>query len=426
MGLLRFLKRLFFGRPSPGSAGTRPPRAFKTRKPRAKLTATRYRQRDTNGARDETRVVDELPYRFARYAPDTSADEHRQRQYLDMTGTRNRLPAERGMPLFHTPEELADWLGMPLGRLAWLVHRGEHLDRAESQRDAHYHFRWMRKRTGGWRLIEAPKATLKAVQRRILDEILAKVPVHEKAHGFTTGRSVVTNAAPHVGKHLIVKFDLENFYAAVGFARVVSIFRRIGYCREAASWLARLTTSALPPGIAFPEGDPNALQPYLRRHLPQGAPTSPALANLSALGLDVRLAGLAKTYRLNYTRYADDLTFSGGPTSIASLRTFLPLATQIVREERFAVKMQKRKVIRRHQRQTVTGVVVNEKLNVSRRDYDRLKATLTNCVRHGASTQNRDGHDDFAAHLRGRIAHVTQLNRARGAKLLRLFERIQW
>eukprot|EP00913_Durusdinium_trenchii_P013399 g12580.t1 len=417
--------RLFFGS-SPTASAKRSPHKPPVRKPRAKLDRTRYRSRFGDTAADPMCVVDELPYRFARYSPDTTGEGEGRRQYFDMTADRSRLPAERGLPLFHTPDELADWLRMPVGRLAWLIHRGAHLDRPETERDAHYYFRWMKKRTTGWRLIEAPKAALKSAQTKILDEILSRVPVHETAHGFTRGRSVLTNAAPHVGRHVVVKFDLENFYAAVGFARVVAIFRRIGYCREAANWLARLTTSALPPGIAFPQGDPNALQPYLRRHLPQGAPTSPALANLSAIGLDVRLSGLAKSYRLSYTRYADDLTFSGGPSLIASLRTFLPLATQIVREERFALQMKKRKVIRRHQRQTVTGVVVNQKTNVSRRDYDRLKAILTNCLRHGPQSQNRDAHDDFAAHLRGRVAHVAQLNPARGAKLLAIFERIRW
>jgi hypothetical protein len=240
------------------------------------------------------------------------------------------------------------------------------------------------------------------------------------------GRSIVTNAKPHVGRAVLLKFDLENFYATVSMARVTGIFRGLGYSREAAIWLARLTTSALPMNTPFERSDPAALLPYLRRHLPQGAPTSPALANLSAWGLDVRLSGLARSFGANYTRYADDLTFSGPEEFIPSLRDFIPLVSKVIRQERFRVNKKKRKVIRDNARQTVTGVVVNTRLNIDRREFDRLKAILTNCEHHGPSTQNRDKRENFAAHLRGRIAHVAQLNPARGSKLLGIYQRIDW
>jgi hypothetical protein len=164
----------------------------------------------------------------------------------------------------------------------------------------------------------------------------------------------------------------------------------------------------------------------LRRHLPQGAPTSPALANLSAFSLDVRLSGLAKSFGANYTRYADDLTFSGPEPFIGSLRVFIPLVRKIMSAERFRSRKDKQKVLRSNQRQTVTGVVVTERTNVARKQSDELKAILHNCRKLGSQSQNRAQHEDFAAHLRGRIAHVTQLNRARGEKLLTLYEQIAW
>ena len=109
------------------------------------------------------------------------------------------------------------------------------------------------------------------------------MPPHDAAHGFSAGRSIVTNAPPHVKQAVLVKFDLANFYPSVTFARVTAIFRSLGYSREAAIWLARLTTSALPANIPFVKQEPSAVLPYLRRHLPQGA------ADVSGAGQPVGL-----------------------------------------------------------------------------------------------------------------------------------------
>ncbi len=365
-------------------------------------------------------VTEQKPYAFARRITSPSG-------YLDDSrdGSETKLRS-LGLPVLRTPADVADWLELRVGQLAWLVHFDLPGQAPTTERTAHYVFRWKAKRSGGHRLIESPKPLTRRAQVRILDEILRRVPTHPDAHGFVPGRSIVTNARPHVGRRVVLKLDLENFYASVRFNRVVALFRSLGYAREAAVWLARLCTSAAPSSLRFPDNQTDALRPYLGRHLPQGAPTSPALANLSAFSLDVRLAGLARSFHANYTRYADDLTFSGDRPFLLSLRTFVPLAQQVVRQERFGVNRRKRKVLRDNQRQQVTGVVVNEHPNVARADYDRLKAILHNCTKHGPASQNRDAHPDFAAHLRGRVAHVAQLNPRRGAKLLALYEQVDW
>uniref|UniRef100_A0A7C2JZL9 RNA-directed DNA polymerase n=1 Tax=Schlesneria paludicola TaxID=360056 RepID=A0A7C2JZL9_9PLAN len=329
------------------------------------------------------------------------------------------------LPVLRTPDDIAQWLGLPVNRLAWLAHRCRR-GRPEGVQQSHYHYRWLPKASGGMRLIESPKRELKAIQRRILKEILQAVPVPAAAHGFVRGRSIKTHAVLHERMHVLVRIDLRDFYASVGFNRVVAIFRTIGYPREAALWLARLTTAALPTNLAGPPEDPGAVWRYRRRHLPQGAPTSPALANLSAYWLDKRLTGLARAFGANYSRYADDLTFSGDDALDPKLRVLIQLIEQVVRDERFHSHRKKRRVLRRHQRQVVTGVVVNDKPNVSRRDFDQLKAVLHNCVQFGPASQNREGHAHFAAHLRGRIAHVQQLNPSRGAKLLAVYGQIDW
>ena len=367
------------------------------------------------------RVVRDAPYRFAR--PHLALPG----EFNDLSGDHNaaRL-AMFGLPELRTPEELARWLGVPLGRLAWLTGRFFENERPQSEQAAHYHFHWVKKKTAGYRLIEAPKVLLKTVQTQILRGLLDLVPAHPAAHGFVKQRSIRSNAAPHVGSAWVLKLDLTNFYPSVSFSRVVAIFRTLGYCREVAVWLGRLTTSAIPSNLNSPDGLANTVWPYRSRHLPQGAPTSPALANLSAFSLDVRLHGMAAKYGARYTRYADDLTLSGPGQSIPALREIVPFAEWIVRNERFSTNKSKRRVLRRHQQQSVTGLVVNEKLTLSRAEFDQLKAILTNCLRHGPASQNRSGHADFAAHLRGRIGHFLSVHRERGEKLRVLFQQIDW
>ena len=354
--------------PGPDS---RPPR-------RVRLEPLRYQSSLVKtSAESERSAGDDPPYRFARLSVDGTS-------YLDLSRDGDsRWLSHFELPVLNLPDELADFLGVKLGKLAWLTHRFDEGGRPAREQDSHYHYHWKPKRSGGHRLIESPKRTLKAVQTVILREILDRVPTHPSAHGFVRGRSIRSNAAPHVGQRLLLKFDLADFYGSVRYSRIVAIFRSLGYSREVALWLGRLTTSAIPAGMTFPHGDALAFRTYYPRHLPQGAPTSPALANLSAYGLDVRLAGLARAYGVQYTRYADDLTFSGPGRIVPALREFVPLAQSIIRSERFFVQREKRKVLRSNQRQTVAGVVVNTKPNISRKQFDQLKAILHNSLRHG-------------------------------------------
>ncbi len=345
---------------------------------------------------------------------------------LSQDGDPTRL-AGWGLPNWQTPDQLADGLGLTVNRLAWLTHRCRRgqPDGTGPQR-THYHYRWIAKRSGGVRLLEVPKRSLRDVQRLLLKLVIEKIPPAASAHGFIAGRSIHTNALPHAGQAIVLKLDLRDFYATVSLNKVIALFRRCGYSREVAIWLGRLTTSVIPGHLAPPAEDRMAVWRYRRRHLPQGAPTSPALANLAAYGLDRRLQGMAEKWGITYTRYADDLTFSGPAEMSSKLRKFIPLVEQIIRNEGFHSNRKKRQVLRAHQRQIVTGVVVNERPGVKRADVDTLKAILHNCVQRGPHSQNRDGHANFAAHLRGRIAHIAQFRPERGARLLELYQRINW
>lgn len=443
MSLWSWLRDLLFGAPAaPGAVSSPPIRAATgatsgaSAKPEA--TSTGQRGKETRGSVRLTKlrfvrkskrrpsirdlaenVCEKRPYTFAR--PCVFGG------FFDLAGDgdSNRLVGN-ALPDFQTPDELAHWLGLPPHKIGWLVHRFNDLQVPAVHQAAHYVYRWVPKRTGGERLIEAPKPLLKAVQEKILADILDKVPPHSAAHGFREGRSIVTNAKPHVGRRVVVKVDLSNFYPTVSYSRVVAIFRSLGYSREAATWLGRLTTTRLPLDYVRQSRKDRRWRPYLKRHLPQGAPTSPALANLSAFPLDLRLAGLARKFGAKYTRYADDLTFSGDRDFLRSLRVFLPLVQAVIRACRFQPHPKKWRILRSQSQQRVTGVVVNKKLNVARSDYDRLKAVLHNCRKLGPSSQNLANHPEFARHLLGRIAHVRMLNAARGDKLLAIYHEINW
>lgn len=169
-----------------------------------------------------------------------------------------------------------------------------------------------------------------------------------------------------------------------------------------------------------------ARRAYRSRHLAQGAPTSPALANLCAFRLDLRLDALVRSCGASYSRYADDLAFSGDHAFAAAARRFHVQVAAIALEEGFAVNAHKTCFMHQGVRQRLTGIVVNRHPNIDQNELDTLKAVLTNCIRHGPHTQNREGHADFRAYLQGKVAYVAMVNPARGARLRALLDRIVW
>lgn len=342
-------------------------------------------------------------------------------------------PQNWKLPDIPTPGKLAEWLELTPGQLAWFADGQSRERHLPAGRLRHYRYRWIRKRHGEARLIEIPKFKLKQIQRRLLAGLISLMPPHEAAHGFRTGRSIRTFAAPHVGARVVVRLDLKDFFPAITRRRVLPIFLTAGYPEGVARLLAGLCTNASPadvweqfPGTGKPREQWASESLYAVPHLPQGAPTSPALANLCAFRLDCRLTALARMMGANYTRYADDLAFSGGGELRRAVRRFTVQVMAIALEEGFRIHPRKTRVMPQSSRQRLAGVVVNRHPNVCRGEFERLKAILHNCLRHGPHMQNRDGHADFQAHLAGSIAHVAMLNPLHGEKLRRLFERIKW
>ncbi len=320
---------------------------------------------------------------------------------------------------------MADWLGLELRELDWFAGCRGQGRRTPPGPLRHYAYRWLTGRRGKVRLLEIPRGRLKALQRRILHDILDRIPPHDAAHGYRRGRSVVSYVAPHAGQQVVCHFDLCQFFPSIRAARVRALFRTAGYPRPVGRLLTGLCTSVVPEDV-LQERPSYPRARLLVPHLPQGAPTSPALANLCTYRLDCRLAGLARVLEARYTRYADDLVFSGGDRLERCLRRFHVHVCRVALEEDFEVNTRKSHFMRQGVRQQVAGIVLNGHPNINRAEYDRLKAILTNCVRHGPQEQNRDGRADFRAWLAGKIAYAGMINPARGRRLRELFARICW
>ena len=315
--------------------------------------------------------------------------------------TRPANLARYGLPEISGRAQLATLLGVDSADFARLMRPGE-------GPGAPYVEFEVAKARGGVRRIAAPRAELKRVQRVILAEILARVPVHDACHGFVAGRSVVSNARPHIGAAVVVKLDLADFFPTVHYRRVAGLFRHLGYGDAVADTLAGLTThrpTLADGGVGWPGV------------LPQGAPTSPAIANLVCRRMDARLAGLAGRVEARYTRYADDMTFSFASAPTIPLGRLLWWVEQICGQEGFVEKLAKRRILRPSNQQRVTGIVVNSGLFVPRAARRRFRAILANCRKHGVASQARD-RADFPAYLRGFAAYVSMVQPELGARLV--------
>lgn len=204
-----------------------------------------------------------------------------------------------------------------------------------------YHQFTIPKRSGAPRQIDAPAPPLKRLQRQILRRVLARLPAHPAALGFERGVSFVDHARLHAGRPLIVRMDLRDFFPSIGAHKVKQYLHAIGWSGEAVKALVRLCCH---------QGE-----------LPQGAPTSPRLANLVNIELDARLSAAAEQLGALYSRYADDLVFSFAEDAPRAARALITLTRLIIAEEGYALNRAKGpRVLRAHQRQTITGLVVND------------------------------------------------------------------
>jgi RNA-directed DNA polymerase len=328
-----------------------------------------------------------------------------------------RLQQHR-LPILHAAADLASAMGITVGQLRFL---------AFSRRIAtisHYVRFQIPKKTGGFRAISAPLPRLKQAQQWILDNILEGVVLHPTAHGFRRGRSIVTNAEPHVGALVVINMDLQDFFPSISYARVKGIFRSLGYSEAIATILGLICTE---PDVTEIELDGRSY--YIAqglRHLPQGAPTSPALTNLLCRRLDRRLDRMAKSRGFIYTRYADDLTFSTTDRQkLRDIGNILKGTQGIVTHEGLTIHPDKTRVLRQSQQQEVTGIVVNQQLNIDRATLRRFRATLYQIEKDGLAGKQWGQGADLLQSIAGFANYVAMVDPNKGREFLASVGRIQ-
>lgn len=338
---------------------------------------------------------------------------------------------------------------------------------ADAATKHHYiHFN-ITKKTGGKRTISAPTQRLKRIQYWIFNQILKKLEptIDEAAHGFRSSRvikytekqrtdlelpqysnqnqisvwrkilnqiqtlaytfvhlfhyfdrgygkrrSIVTNAEPHIGADVIINFDLKDFFPSISYRRVKGLFKSFGYSESAATIFGLLCT------VTFTNN---------RSYLPQGAPTSPIITNLICRRLDRRLTNLATDLGFCYTRYADDLTFSASGDSLCNISKILRKTERIVTQEGFKINKEKTRILRKSRRQEVTGIVVNNKLNISREKLRRFRATLYQIEKDGLDGKYWGKSQDIVASIQGFANFVAMVNPEKGAKFQEQIRRIK-
>lgn len=318
--------------------------------------------------------------------------------------------ATLALPALQDLKDLSEATGISREKLQWLCYH-----RQVATID-HYSRFQIPKRKGGFRNISSPKPMMRVAQNWVLENILEKLPIHDSATAFRAGKSIVDNAQAHTSNKLIVRIDLKDFFPSVRFHRIKGLFSSFGYNYGLATVFALLCTDSARIGAKL-----NEQQFYVAlgdRYLPQGACTSPALTNLICRGLDNRLTKLAMTLGWQYTRYADDLVFSHEDTQ-ADLKKLMGLARKIVKDETFEINEDKTLIMRPHQRQTVTGIVINEgDMRLSRRDLRNFRAFLHQYTLEGAEAMSKKLGKDATLYGRGYISFVRMVNPAQAQKFI--------
>jgi hypothetical protein len=316
---------------------------------------------------------------------------------------------EANLPVINSAHQLALAMNTNVSELRFLAYSRKNAE------TSHYNRFKIAKKTGGFRLISAPSPRLKKTQTWILENILNNVEINSKAHGCVQEKSIKTNAELHVGKSVVINQDLKNFFPSISYQRVLGAFKSLGYSGQVSTILALICTE--PEVVEVRLEDKTYYSQKGERFLPQGSPCSPAISNIICRKLDKRLEGLANKYKYTYSRYVDDITFSGGKEELKYISAILKYSKKIVKAENFRLHPDKLRIMKRGGKQEVTGVVVNQKTNIDKREYKRFKALIFQIEKDGIQGKNWKGNKKILPAIHGYANFIHQINPELGAKI---------
>ena len=305
----------------------------------------------------------------------------------------------KGLPFVATAEQLATLMEISNSDLLWLCY-----ERGAASVDHYTRFE-IPKRSGGRRLISSPKPKLRIAQQWVLKNILEKLEPFKTATAFRPGKSILDNAEPHLNAEVIIRMDFKDFFPLITFPRVRGFFEALGYNPGISSLLALICTDA--PRVKVRLEGKTEFVTTGARGLPQGACTSPSLANLIAWKLDARISGFAEKSDDGwvFTRYADDLTISTKNPD-AEVGALIGVVKKISASEGFVINEEKTKVMRSPSRRVITGLIVDKDIRLSRKDLRNLRAFLHRCDKDGLNLVSEQIGKDALSVARGRLAFV--------------------
>lgn len=329
----------------------------------------------------------------------------------------------KGLPVIFDQQHLSYLLCMEHRNLRQLV----------KSASSYYKYFAIKKRRGGLRRIMSPYSELRDVQTWIKENILDKIELPNCVKAFVKGRNIMENAKMHEGRKYILKVDITNFFESIGVRQVYVAFRKMGYDRSVAVWLANLCTAKIEDYKYEQLEDQEEIQKLFNDlyhksepFLVQGAPTSPGLANIICNRMDKRMMGLANKHGFTYSRYADDMTFS------ADKKDRLPkvsMIRKIVETEGFHLNDEKIELLHEGNRQIVTGLLVDNHVRVPGRYKKDIKRHIHFCLKYGGREHFHriaPGKAFGKEWLAGRIRYIHSVEPETAKKLWAEFERIDW
>lgn len=329
----------------------------------------------------------------------------------------------KGLPVIFDQQHLSYLLCMEHRNLRQLV----------KSASSYYKYFAIKKHRGGLRRIMSPYSELRDVQTWIKENILDKIELPNCVKAFVKGRNIMENAKMHEGRKYILKVDITNFFESIGARQVYVAFRKMGYDRSVAAWLANLCTAKIEDYKYEQLEDQEEIQKLFNDlyhksepFLAQGAPTSPGLANIICNRMDKRMMGLANKHGFTYSRYADDMTFS------VDKKDRLPkvsMIRKIVETEGFHLNDEKIELLHEGNRQIVTGLLVDNHVRVPGRYKKDIKRHIHFCLKYGGREHFHriaPGKAFGKEWLAGRIRYIHSVEPETAKKLWAEFERIDW